>query len=366
MLHKAELSDKLKSLQIDRNEAPQPSARKQGAKWHSPVVSAVIVMCLAGISYAYFDGAKYFFPAEQPEQAVVSIRAPADRTQTERTAKSLHNTSVSDVLNDNEEMAITSQTIVGSGYVVADHVVTIKPEISGRIILFEVEPGDIVKKGQMLAQFDSTLLVMSLNIARSKVNKAAAEVIEAQAALAEAQEPVERLSILHQKGVVSKAMFNAALLKKERMHSALVRARRALATEELEVEKLSQQLHYYTIRAPFDGVVVTRLSEVGEVLQSGLDGGPANAGLVQVIDPQQLRIDIDIAEVNIAQLQQGQKGIARLDAYPEMQIPVTVSAIIPFASRQKGTVAVRLAIAKPLPSMFPNMSAKVTFKLPAN
>ncbi len=367
MLHKPELTDKLKSLSIDRTDAPlfTPVEDKR-RHWPLVALALLTLSVLGGLSYAFVDLSLLSELADNLTQRTSSPNQEQQAVSSQQAQ--LASAPVDTVLPASQAPTRlpAGQRIIGSGYVVAERIVTVKPEVSGRITSIEVELGEQVRTGQVLARFDAVLLETDLNIAKSRVKKAQAEVAEAKAALEEARDPLRRMPTLREKGIISEATFNAALLKKDRLESSLLRAQQSLSIEELQVNKLEQQLDYYTVRAPFDGVVVARLSDVGKVLQSGLDGGPPNEGLVQLIDPDRLLIDVDIAEVNIAVLKPGLEGVAQLDAYPDKKVPVIVKSIVPFASRQKGTVSVRLSIPEPLPAMYPNMAAKVSFQLSQN
>ncbi len=114
------------------------------------------------------------------------------------------------------------------------------------------------------------------------------------------------------------------------------------------------------MRAPFDGIVVDRQLNPGDIAVSAVDGGPAQ-GIATLIDPAALTIEVDVSESNLAQIEPGQGAEVQLDAWPGKPLRATVRTVAPKISIQKGTVLVRLKFDHPQVGVFANMAAKVTF-----
>lgn len=127
----------------------------------------------------------------------------------------------------------------------------------------------------------------------------------------------------------------------------------------LAVRQAEDVLTRFTLRAPFDGVIVERNAQVGDIRPSVFDG--PQDGMLVVLDPTALIIDVDVAETNLSHIEIGQSATARLDAFPDEAFDMIVSMIAPQASVEKGTVSVRLTFETPPTNILPNMSAKVSF-----
>ena len=116
------------------------------------------------------------------------------------------------------------------------------------------------------------------------------------------------------------------------------------------------------IRAPFDGIIVSKDAQVGEMVSPvSAGGGFTRTGIATLVDMNSNEIEVDVNEAYIARVEPGQPVTAVLDAYPDWQIPSKVRTVIPTADRQKATVKVRISFLKLDPRILPDMGIKVTF-----
>jgi HlyD family secretion protein len=116
------------------------------------------------------------------------------------------------------------------------------------------------------------------------------------------------------------------------------------------------------VRAPFDGVAVSKDAQVGEMVSPiSAGGGFTRTGIATIVDMQSLEIEVDVNESFIAKVKPGQKVEAVLDSYPNWGIPAKVRTLIPSADRQKATVKVRISFDKLDPRILPDMGVKVSF-----
>ena len=116
------------------------------------------------------------------------------------------------------------------------------------------------------------------------------------------------------------------------------------------------------ITAPFDGIIVSKDAQVGEMVSPiSAGGGFTRTGIATIVDMASNEIEVDVNENYIARVKPGMEVTAVLDAYPDWKIPCRVRTIIPTADRQKATVEVRIAFDKLDPRILPDMGVKVTF-----
>jgi len=116
------------------------------------------------------------------------------------------------------------------------------------------------------------------------------------------------------------------------------------------------------ISAPFDGIIVSKDAQVGEMVSPiSAGGGFTRTGIATIVDMASNEIEVDVNENYIARVKPGQEVTAVLDAYPDWKIPSHVRTIIPTADRQKATVEVRIAFDKLDPRILPDMGVKVSF-----
>jgi len=116
------------------------------------------------------------------------------------------------------------------------------------------------------------------------------------------------------------------------------------------------------VRAPFDGTVLRKDAEVGEIVAPSSAGGAlSRTAIVTMADLSTLEVEVDVNEAYIARVTGGQPARITLDAYPDTSFAGKVRQVVPTADRQKATVLVKVAIADKDPRILPEMGARVDF-----
>ena len=258
--------------------------------------------------------------------------------------------------------AMTSATFEAAGFVVAQRQATVAAEVTGRVVALPFAEGQAVRRGTVLAQLDSAAARTDLSTAEAQegASRAAVEAIAAQ--LNDARNGHERSQALLKQGFVTASRASTDEAEMRVLEANLARARAELTAQRLRIQRAREELAKFTIVAPFDGVVIGRNAQVGEMISPvSAGGGFTRTGICTIVDMGSLEIVVDVSEQNIAQIAVGEEATASVDAYRNVKMPARITAIIPAANREKGTVTVRLALAKPDKKIFPNMAAKVTF-----
>lgn len=224
-----------------------------------------------------------------------------------------------------------------TGYLVADRQSKITPKISGKVVKINFDVGAKVKKGDVLAILESTNLQAQLD--------------EMKAALGEAEREFNRQSALWKSGLTTRANLDAA-----EAHLKQARAR---------VDQVQINMHDMVVRAPFDGTIATKNTEVGEVISSvtlGQVSGTLPAGAIcTIVDLNTLEVVADVNEGNIGQVHEGQPAEVMVDAFPNRKWRGVLKQIIPTADRAKAIVQVKVQILNPGERLLPEMSATVNF-----
>ena len=97
------------------------------------------------------------------------------------------------------------------------------------------------------------------------------------------------------------------------------------------------------VRAPFDGIAISKDAQPGEMISPvSAGGGFTRTGICTIVDMSSLEIEVDVSETYINRVHAAQRVEAVLDAYPDWKIPAHVITTIPSADRQKATVKVRI------------------------
>jgi RND family efflux transporter MFP subunit len=124
----------------------------------------------------------------------------------------------------------------------------------------------------------------------------------------------------------------------------------------------AQDLDDLVVRAPFDGVIVSKDAQPGEMVSPiSAGGGFTRTGIATIVDMDSREIEVDVNESFINRVHNGQRTEAVLDAYPDWIIASHVINIVPTADRQKATVRVRIGFDELDPRILPDMGVKVSF-----
>jgi RND family efflux transporter MFP subunit len=315
-----DLKGELASLKIDRS-------RKPASPWRWPLLLLLpVVVILLGL---------YAFRAQQAFSA----------TEVETTAAA--------VSRDVQPSAGTP-ILTASGYVVARRKAVVSAKIQGRLADLRVEEGSVVRKGETIARLESTDY-------EAAVDRSKAAVQRAEADLAEYVRQLKVQEKLAAEKIVSRDDRDAAASRVKIAEAALAQAKADLAFSEA-------QLQNTYIRAPFSGVVVKKMAEVGESvapIPPGVNISTSSGAIVALADLATLEVEADVAEANVAKVANGQPAEVTVEAIPDKRYKAVLRQVIPTADRTKATVQVKVTILDKDKDLKPEMSAKVTFLEPA-
>jgi RND family efflux transporter MFP subunit len=134
-----------------------------------------------------------------------------------------------------------------------------------------------------------------------------------------------------------------------------------ISMAEARIRAAEVSLENMIIRAPFDGTVLTKNAEVGEIVAPFGASTTSRAAVVTIADMTSLMIEADVSESNIYRIKTEQDCEIVLDAYPQKSYPGYVFKIVPTADRSKATVMVKVGFKEYDSRVLPEMSAKVSF-----
>ena len=315
-----ELKDELASLRIDR-ETPRRG------RWRFPVV----LLVLAGLGFAgwyYFGKVRTVLGAVEVETVQSSVESGSGPNA-------------------------GTPILTASGYLVARRQSVVSSRIQGRISRLLVEEGSVVKEGDVLATLDDEDMVAA-------IAKAKADIEYAKADLAEAQRQERLQEDLYRSKVVSQDALDAARAKVNLAAAAIDQDKANLQVQEANLD-------FTTIRAPFSGVVVKKMTEAGESvapIPPGVNISTSSGAIVAIADMNSLEAEVDVNESNVEELRQGQPADIAVQAIPDHTYKGVLRQVIPTADRTKATVTVKVSILDKDKYLRPEMSCNVTFLQP--
>jgi RND family efflux transporter MFP subunit len=249
-----------------------------------------------------------------------------------------------------------------SGYVTPRRRATVAAKITGRVTGVFFDEGMHVPEGFVLARLDDSDVRRALDSAKADRNATEAQTADFQVQLKNAEIELHRAQELQAAGVQSQEALDNARTTADSLRAKIALTKQQVAASEARIQEAQQAVDNCVIRAPFDGIIVSKDAQVGEMVSPiSAGGGFTRTGIATIVDMNSNEIEVDVNEAFIARVEPGQPVTAVLDAYPDWQIPSKVRTVIPTADRQKATVKVRISFLKLDPRILPDMGVKVTF-----
>lgn len=248
------------------------------------------------------------------------------------------------------------------GFVTATRRATVSTLVAGIVTAIPVAVGARVERGQILGLLDDTSPRQALALVEKQRDAAATAIAGAKARLELAESEYQQ-----EKALVAQQFSSANRLaqKKTALDVAVAALASAVADREalqLQVQQQRTQLSYYTIRAPFAGIVTDQNAQPGELIApSGAGGGFTRTGICTIVDTSTLEVMVDVSEQMIRLVQVGAPATLALYAYEGKPLQGRVSRIMPSADRAKGTLQVRISLLEPDPRVLPDMRVRVHF-----
>jgi len=260
------------------------------------------------------------------------------------------------------EKGKTSTMLNASGYVTPRRRSTVAAKITGRVAEMYAEEGMHVRAGQVLARLDCSESDSRLSSAKADRDATSATLADLQVNLVDAERELKRTQELQASGVQSVQSLDKARTAADSLRARIALVKEQTRAADARILVAQQDVGNCTVRAPFDGIVVTKDAQRGEMVSPiSAGGGFTRTGIATIVDMNSNEIEVDVNESYIARVKPGQRVMATLDAYPDWQIPSKVRTVIPTADRQKATVKVRISFDKLDPRILPDMGVKVAF-----
>jgi HlyD family secretion protein len=216
--------------------------------------------------------------------------------------------------------------------------VQIGSQVSGNISYLGADFNSIVKRGQIIAKLDPSLLQAQLEQSRANVLRSQADVAQSEAnlvrarvALLDAQQKYARAKLLEGKGLQPQADLDAAKIAVDSAQSSLQSAEAALNASKASVSQSQANfnqaqvnLDHTIITSPVDGIVTQRSVDVGQTVAASMQ---APTLFIIAVDLTKLQVSANIDEADIGRIRPGQRATFRVDAYPTDTFEGTVAQV---------------------------------------
>lgn len=248
-----------------------------------------------------------------------------------------------------------------TGYVVAQRKAAVASKASGRLEWLGVLEGSRVKAGELLARLENRDMNAALSLAAANVKVAQANLEQGMAELRDAEQAYRRSQEMLQQKFISAAAHDAAQARYNKAKAAISGFRAAIAAAQANQQAAQVAFDQTLIRAPFDGVILTKNANVGDNITPFSSATDSKGAVVTIADMDTLEVEADVSESNLAKITVDQPCEIQLEAFPEVRLAGVVSRMVPTVDRSKATLLVKVRFVERDPRVLPDMSAKVAF-----
>ena len=248
----------------------------------------------------------------------------------------------------NEEPCTTGtieNTVTATGEIQPVYKVEVGTQVSGIVEKMYVDYNSEVKKGQLLAELDKSLL-------QEQVKQAQANLRTTQSSKTLAQKNYDRVKSLYEKKAATQEEYDQA-------ETSLEQAKNQLITAQSDYERARTNLKYAEIYSPIDGVILSKAVEEGQTVASSFST-PTLFTIAKNLTDMQLEAKVD--EADIGQVKEGQQVRFSVDAFPSDLFNGTVRQIrlVPTVTNNVVTYTVIIDAPNDDGRLYPGMTANIT------
>ncbi|MBI5518488.1 MAG: efflux RND transporter periplasmic adaptor subunit [Desulfovibrio sp.] len=253
-----------------------------------------------------------------------------------------------------------SATVTSSGTINPVVTVTVGTPVSGIIKELSADYNSPVKKGQVIAQIDPASYRAQVEQSRGSYLNAQANLEKAKVTLADAERTLRRYQTLVKDGSVSVSDYDTYATAAASARAAVTAAQGSVNQAKGAFDQARTNLDYTTITSPVDGIVISRVVEVGQTVTANMST-PTLFTIAQDLTKMQISATVD--ESDIGKVHEGGGATFTVDAYPETHFSGVVTQVRNAATTVSNVVtySVIVAVDNPELKLKPGMTANVTF-----
>ncbi|MCX7143105.1 MAG: efflux RND transporter periplasmic adaptor subunit [Proteobacteria bacterium] len=316
----------LDKLKINR-AAPAPTLRRSRRRWPWVLLAAGLIVATAGFFSGRIGGSVAVETAAvvtaYPSQALAQLNA--------------------------------------TGYVVAQRKASLSSKATGRLEWLGVLEGSKVTKGEIIARLENSDVGAGREQTQAALKVAQANVEQGRAELLDAEAAYKRSLDLVGKKYISESAHDAAVARYNKAKASMSSLQALVAVARANLKSADVSVDQTVIRAPFDGIVLTKNANVGDNITPFSSAADSKGAVVTIADMDTLEVEADVSESAIGRIKAGQPCEIQLDAIPGERFAGLVSRTVPTVDRAKATVLVKVRFAARDARVLPDMSAKVAF-----
>jgi HlyD family secretion protein len=255
-----------------------------------------------------------------------------------------------------------SAQVTAAGTLSARTTVQVGAQVSGRVVKLFADFNDKVKKGQVIAKLDESLLKAQVDQQQAAYDLAVANEKKAEVALNDANRQYARQKGLQDQQLIAATTVEGFELTRDTAKAALVASKASVSQAYANLDQARTNVAYATIYSPIDGVVLTRSYDEGQTVQSSFS---APTLFTIAADLSLMQIDTAVTEGDVGRLADGMKATFTVDAHPGTTFDGVVRQVRNSPTTTSGVVTYDAVIDVDNHEhlLRPGMTANVTFVL---
>ena len=246
---------------------------------------------------------------------------------------------------------LVAEILTLSGSVISDNQKMITSRFMGFVTQVDVSEGDYVQKEQLLYTIDSKEIDSAMTQVQLGISQAQLSLQMYQNQYTNVKLNLERHKRLLEKDMVSKFEVENLALAEQNLANMIIIATKQVEQAKAQLAEVKNQYKYLNIKAPNNGVIVSKNIKVGEMAMPGM---PA----IVPSDLSNLKISAEIAENNLGRIHHGSKVIVNI---PSLKVKTVgkVTAIIPSSNPMTHTFKIKVSFKTNNKSVYPGMYATI-------
>ncbi len=254
------------------------------------------------------------------------------------------------------------ESVGATGTLQAVKTVQVGSQVSGNIKALYADFNSIVKKGQIVAELDPSLLQTQIEQARANVIRSQADLDRLKVSLEDARVKLKRSESLAARKLVAAQDFEAAQVAVRSAEAQIKSSEASLSQSKASLNQNEVNLQHTVIEAPIDGIVISRNVDVGQTVAASM-----NAPTLFIIaeDLKKMQVNANVDESDVGRIRAGQVVKFRVDAYPLEEFTGTVSQVRlqPIVTQNVVTYATVIDVPNQQLKLKPGMTANVTIEI---
>jgi RND family efflux transporter MFP subunit len=248
-----------------------------------------------------------------------------------------------------------------TGRVSAFRKAAVSTKATGRLEWLGVQEGSRVKANEVIARLENRDVSAARDSALAGAIAARANLEQGDAELKDAESNLRRTEDLFAKKFVAEAALDSARARQEKAKASISSLKGSIGVAEANARQAEVAVEQTLIRAPFDGIVLTKNANVGDIITPFSSATDSKGAVVNMADMATLEVEADVSEASISKIVVGMPTEIQLDAYPDLRLLGEVSRVVPTVDRSKATLLVKVSFVERDERVLPDMSAKVAF-----